>query len=112
MPQQQIAAATTAARVLVFVPPSLPPVSGSHVVIQRELARLSGQGRTSMWRAVNTLGLNPLPAFAKTRGSDGGRTSFRSCGSAQRGIRIHLQVNDPAESDTIKIGSAISGSTH
>jgi len=39
MPQQLFAAATTAARAFVFVPPSLPPVSGSHVVVQRELVR-------------------------------------------------------------------------
>jgi hypothetical protein len=80
-----------------------------------ELARPSGQAPRSGEQSTR-LGLNPIPAFGGTRGSDGSAHRLPACGSAQRGIyRVHVKyinVNNLAEPTPIEIGSAISVSAH
>jgi hypothetical protein len=58
------------------------------------------------------LELNPLPALQGCTAPMGGAPGLLGCGTAQRGMRIALHVNDLAESDTIEIGSAIGVSAH
>jgi hypothetical protein len=80
-------------------------------VAQAHDRRLSGQAHLDVASGQHAWTESPS-GFCKYARLRWGRTSFGSCGSAQRGIRIGLHVNDLAESDTIEIGSAISVSAH